>query len=56
MPESLAVADDAARSRVRRIVPTILLIIITAMIVRDIVVRRWSSATPPAADVTPRSP
>ena len=52
MSESLPAPDDAARSRVHRIITTILLIMITAMIVRDIFVRRWSSATPPAADVT----
>jgi hypothetical protein len=52
MAESPAIPDDAARSRVRSIITTILLIMITAMIVRDIFVRRWGSATPPASDVT----
>jgi hypothetical protein len=55
MSESLPAFDDAARSRVRRIITTILLIMISVMIVRDIFVRRWGSATPPAADVTQRS-
>jgi hypothetical protein len=55
MSDSLPAPDDAARSRVRRIITTILLIMITAMIVRDIFVRRWGSATPPASDVTQRS-
>jgi hypothetical protein len=44
---------DAADSRVRGIVTTILAIMLAVMIVRDILVRRW--AGPVAADVTYRS-
>jgi hypothetical protein len=55
MAKGPAIPDDAARSRVRRIITTILLIMISVMIVRDIFVRRWGSATPPASDVTQRS-
>jgi hypothetical protein len=55
MPESLPQPRDAARSRVRSIIPTILLIMISIMIVRDIFVRRWGAATPPASDVTESS-
>jgi len=55
MSESLPPPGDAARSRVRSIIPTILLILISVMIVRDIFVRRWGSPTPPASDVTQRS-
>jgi hypothetical protein len=55
MAESPATQNDAARSRVRSIVTTILLIMISVMIVRDIFVRRWGSAPPPASDVTQRS-
>ena len=56
MPESLSTRGDAARSRLRSMVSTILLILISVMIVRDIFVRRWSSPTPPASDVTQRTP
>jgi hypothetical protein len=55
MPESLPVAHDGARSRVRGAITTILLIMISVMIVRDIFVRRWGAATPPATDVTRQS-
>jgi len=55
MSESLPTPRDAARSRVRSIITTILMIMISVMIVRDIFVRRWGSATPPASDVTQRS-
>ena len=53
MPESLS--HDGARSRVRSVITTVLLIMISVMIVRDIFVRRWSGATPPASDVTRQS-
>lgn len=56
MPESLPTTRDAAPSRIRRAVTTILLIALTVMIVRDIFVRRWGSARPPSPDVTQRSP
>jgi hypothetical protein len=55
MSASLPTPRDAARSRVRNVITTILLIMITAMIVRDIFVRRWGSATSPASDVTQHS-
>jgi hypothetical protein len=55
MPESRAIPTDAARSRVRSMISTILLIMISVMIVRDILARRWSSTTPPRTDVTQRS-
>ncbi len=55
MPESLRTQGDAARPRVRSIIPTILMILISVMIVRDIFVRRWSSQAAPASDVTERS-
>jgi hypothetical protein len=41
--------------RVRGAITTVLLIMISIMIVRDIFVRRWSAATPPASDVTRQS-
>jgi hypothetical protein len=52
MSKNLPAPDDAARSRLRSIVTTLLLIMIAVMIVRDIFVRRWGAATPPASDVT----
>ena len=55
MPERLPAPGDAARSRFRNLITTGLLILISVMIVRDIFVRRWSSAAPPASDVTQRS-
>jgi hypothetical protein len=55
MSESLPEPIDAPRSRVNSIVTTILLILISIMIVRDIFVRRWGGAAPPASDVTQQS-
>ena len=55
MSQSLPAPDDAARPRLRGVITTILLILISVMIVRDIFVRRWSLPTPPATDVTQRS-
>jgi hypothetical protein len=52
MPESLPAPNDAARPRVRSVITTVLLIMISVMIVRDILVRRWSAAMPVASDVT----
>jgi hypothetical protein len=56
MPENLPASRDAARPRIRSIVTTLLLVMIAIMIVRDIFVRRWGAAAPPASDVTERSP
>jgi hypothetical protein len=56
MPDSPARSNGAARSRFRSTITTLLLIMVAVMIVRDIFVRRWGSATPPASDVTQRSP
>jgi hypothetical protein len=55
MPESIPTIRDAARPRLRSIVTTILLLMISIMIVRDIFVRRWSAAPPPSSDITERS-
>ena len=55
MPESLPAPPDGARSRFRSVITTVLLIMISVMIVRDIFVRRWGAATPPATDVTRQS-
>jgi hypothetical protein len=55
MPENLQATEEVARPRLRRTVTTILFIMISVMIVRDILVRRWSSPAPPPTDVTQRS-
>jgi hypothetical protein len=53
--ENLPEPVDAPRSRVNSIVTTVLLIMISIMIVRDIFVRRWGGAAPPTSDVTQQS-
>ena len=55
MPKNRAIARAAARPRFHRAVTTIMLILMTAMIVRDIIVRRWGSP-PSTPDVTRRLP
>jgi hypothetical protein len=55
MPESLQATEDVARPRLRRALTTILFILISVMIVRDILVRRWGGSTPPAPDTTQQS-
>jgi len=55
MPATLPASRDGVRSRVRSAVTTVLLIMISVMIVRDIFVRRWGGPTPPASDVTRQS-
>jgi len=51
MPESPPEPGAGARPRFRSVITTALLIMITVMIVRDILVRRWGGPTPPASDV-----
>ena len=55
MAQDRPTTRDAPNPR-GRIITTILVILIAVMIVRDILVRRWSPAVPPASDVTQRSP
>jgi hypothetical protein len=45
----------ASTWRAHGIISTVLLIMLAVMIVRDLLVRRWSSPTPPPRDVTQRS-
>jgi len=55
MKNNCAIARVAACLRFRNSIITIMLVLMTVMIVRDILVRRWSS--PPASpDVTRRLP
>ena len=46
MPENLPEPYDGTRSRVRSAITTVLLIMISVMIVRDIFVRRWAPPHP----------
>ncbi len=55
MHKNLAIARVAPRPRFRNAVTTIMLVLMTVMIVRDILVRRWGSP-PTAPDVTRRLP
>jgi hypothetical protein len=55
MQESIPIVRNAARPRFRSIVTTIVLIMISIMIVRDILVRRWSATPPSSSDITERS-
>ena len=55
MPKNRAIACVAARPRFRSTVTTIMLILMTVMIVRDIIIRRWGSP-PPSPDISRRLP
>ena len=55
MPKNRAIARVAVRPRFRNTVTTIMLALMTVMIVRDILVRRWGSPLP-SPDVTRRLP
>jgi hypothetical protein len=50
-----AIARAAVRPRFRNTVTTVMLVLMTVMIVRDILVRRWASP-PPSPDVTRQLP
>jgi hypothetical protein len=57
MPQTLPAPRDGARPRFRGAITTLLMMLLAVMIVRDIFVRRWSTAPPPSsADVTRRIP
>jgi len=51
MPETPPENGAGARPRFRTVITTVLLIVISVMIVRDLLVRRWGSSAPPASDV-----
>jgi hypothetical protein len=55
MRQNPPIARAVARLRYRGLVTTMLLMALSVLIVRDILVRRWSSP-PPAPDVTRRLP
>ncbi len=54
MSESLP-AIDRARPRWRGLVTTVLLVLISVMIVRDILIRRWAGSPPSPPDTTQQS-
>jgi hypothetical protein len=55
MSENLT-AIDGARPRWRGLVTTVMLVLISVMIVRDILIRRWTgSPPPPPPDTTQHS-
>ena len=54
MPHRVPVFDHTARPRFRAIITTILLVMMAAMIVRDILFRRWGAAAAPASPVVLR--
>ena len=56
MSHSLPAQRDGARPRFRGAITTLLMLLLAVMIVRDIFVRRWTSAPPPSSDVTRRVP
>ena len=56
MTQTLPPARGTAPSRLRSIVTTILMVMLTVMIIRDIFARRWSSPGRAASDVTQRLP
>jgi hypothetical protein len=51
MPESLPEPNAGVHPRFRSVITTMLLIMISVMIVRDILVRRWGASAPPPSDV-----
>jgi hypothetical protein len=51
MPGSLPEPGAGARPRFRSVITTVLLIMITVMIVKDILVRRRGGSAPQASDV-----
>ena len=55
MPKNRALARVTARPHFRSTVTTIMLILMTVMIVRDIIVRRWGGHQS-SSDVTRRLP
>jgi hypothetical protein len=56
MPKNRAIARVVQRPRLRSAVTTIMVFLMTLMILRDIIVRRWGSHPPSASEVTRRLP
>ncbi|MGA2994410.1 hypothetical protein [Bradyrhizobium sp.] len=56
MRQKSPAAHAIARLRYRSIVTTMLVMALSLLIVRDIIILRWGSATPSSSDVTRRLP
>jgi len=56
MAQTLPIRRDGARPRFRGAITTLLMLLLAVLIVRDIFVRRWTSAPPSSPDVTHRIP
>jgi hypothetical protein len=56
MRKNPSTAGTVARIPFRNIVTTMLVMALSLLIVRDIIIRRWGSVTPPSSDVTRRLP
>jgi len=52
MPTNPSTTRGVAPSRARSVVTTLLLVVLAVLIVRDILVRRWTATTRANADVT----
>ena len=48
-------ATDVARPRLRSLVTTIVVVLISVMIVRDILIRRWAGTPPAPPDAAQQS-
>ena len=48
-------AIDVARPRLRSLITTVMLVLISVMIIRDILVRRWTGTPPSPPDATQQS-
>ena len=55
MAKTPAASGGDVRPRLRSLITTSLLILISIMIVRDILVRRWNGSPPSPADTTQQS-
>jgi hypothetical protein len=55
MPVKSPTGRDGAPSHARGVITTVLMIMLAVLIVRDILVRRFGSATQATSDVTQRS-
>jgi hypothetical protein len=55
-PENRPAARRTPDRRARSVIPTLLLIMLAVMIVRDLLVRRFNATVQSRADVTQRSP
>lgn len=55
MTETLPATGDGARPGLRGLVTTVLLVLISIMIIRDILVRRWSGSPSAPPDTTQQS-